>query len=84
MTEETTGTTEAEAEAVAAGQAPEATEYTVEPKRLNLRTLASTDAEVIKVLDGGDKITGRDTGDGWIEVEGGGYVRAEFVKEGNR
>lgn len=79
--EQETGTTQAEE--VAAGGGP-ATNYSVTERRLNLRTLASTDAEVIKVLNSGDEITGRDTGDGWIEVEEGGYVRAEFVKAAPR
>ncbi len=84
MSEEQGTTTAADqVEKITEEEAPASVAYTVTHK-LNQRSAPSMDADVATVLDEGEKITGRDTGDGWIEVDGGGYVRADYVKAAPR
>ena len=55
--------------------------YTVNVGSLNLRAAPDMSAEVVRVLQGGEKVT-KITGpapEGWMAVKGG-FVRAEYLK----
>lgn len=56
---------------------------TVKALCLNLREQPSEDATILARLPHGLKLTidgGREAPDGWLAIDGVGYVMAEFVK----
>jgi len=54
--------------------------YIVDVEKLNVRASASTNADIVTVLNKGDKISGSKEGE-WIKLDNNnGFVMAKFVK----
>ena len=57
--------------------------FTVNTHYLNLREEPSKRVKVLKILQAGETIevdTGIETPEGWVAVNGGGFVMKEFLK----
>lgn len=48
--------------------------------KVNVRSRTTKNSDILKVLEKGEKVKGRDLGNGWFEHTDGGYTMIEYIK----